>query len=204
MSLMKPSLKFAPTIELQQARLVWMGHSCERMPLDYASYQIHTEGLERAIEILEQGRALLWREIRGFRASPDQLISSDPVLAKDYAAVNHELEMLTISAVVEGDTGREGSRKDSFGRLVTKQRKLLKEHDALVSRIRALPGLDRFLAPPSFDTLRSAASRGPVIVINHSIWRCDIRVILHDAPPSLITTPYDFYDRANRLKDQLL
>ncbi|KAH9956371.1 CHAT domain-containing protein [Russula dissimulans] len=204
MLLMKPSLEFAPTIELQQARLVWMGRSCERMPLDYASYQIHTGRLEQAIEILEQGRAQLWREMRGFRTSADQLFSSDPVLAEKYAAVNRELEMLTVSAVVEGDTSREGSRKDPFGRLVTKQRKLLKEHDALVLQIRTLPGLHRFLTPPSFDTLRSAASRGPVIIVNHSIWRCDILIVLHDAPPSLITTPSDFYDRANRLRDRLL
>jgi CHAT domain-containing protein len=57
---------------------------------------------------------------------------------------------------------------------------------------------------PPFDTLRSAASSGPVIIINHSRWRSDILILLHDMPPSLISTPHYFYDRATALKDKLL
>ena len=33
--------------------------------------------------------------------------------------------------------------------------------------------VDKFLASLSFDTLRSAASSGPVVIINHSSWRSD-------------------------------
>jgi CHAT domain-containing protein len=93
---------------------------------------------------------------------------------------------------------------DPFGRLVVKQRKLLEERDKLVSQIRALPDLNNFLIVPSFDTLRSAASRGPVIIINHSKWRSDILIILHDSPPLLITTTDDFHDKANQLRDDLM
>jgi len=50
----------------------------------------------------------------------------------------------------------------------------------------------------------SAASHGPVIIISHFKWRSDILILLYDSPPSLIPMPSDFYDRANRLKDQLL
>ncbi|KAI0250867.1 hypothetical protein BJV78DRAFT_1127256, partial [Lactifluus subvellereus] len=42
-----------------------------------------------------------------------------------------------------------------------------------------------------------AASRGPVIIVNHCEWRTDILIVLHDSPPSLITTANDFYDRSN-------
>lgn len=211
MSLMQPSLAFAPIVQVQQARLVGMAESCKRMPLDYASYQIDASSLERAIETLERGRARLWSEMRGFRSEDDQLITYDVSLAQKFAAVNYELEGLTISAKLGGDTdvdpgvvgGLEGGRMDSFCHLVMKQRKLLKERDTLVSHIRSLPGLGNFFTPPSFNTLRSATSHGPVIIINHTRWRSDI-LILHDGPPSLITTHPDFYDRANRLKDQIL
>ncbi|KAH9972516.1 CHAT domain-containing protein [Russula compacta] len=211
MSLMQPSLAFAPIVQVQQARLVGMGEPCERMPLDYASYQIDASDLEQAIETLERGRARLWTEMRSFRSEEQQLIISDVSLAQKFTAVNYELEGLTISAKLGGDTdvdpsaigGREGGRMDPFCRLVMKQRKLLKERDTLVSHIRSLPGLGNFFTPPSFDTLRSATSHGPVIIINHTRWRSDI-LILHDGPPSLITTHPDFYDRANRLKDQIL
>jgi CHAT domain-containing protein len=80
----------------------------------------------------------------------------------------------------------------------------LKERDKLISQIRALPGFDRFLMSPPFDTLRSAASSGPVIIINHSKFRSDILILLHNASPSLIPTPADFFDRANEMKDKLL
>ena len=213
MSLSQASLALAPTVQVQQGRLVEMGETCERMPLDYASYQIGSGCVEQAIEILERGRSLLWSEMRGFRSSIDQPISSHLPLAEKLTSLNHELEMLTVSntqgVYTDADDGsRVGSleegRMDPFCRLVTRQRRLLKERDALVSHIRSLPGLGDFLTPPSFDTLRSAASRGPVIIINHSKWRSDILILLHDSPPCRIPTPSDFYDRANRIKNQLL
>ena len=55
-----------------------------------------------------------------------------------------------------------------------------------------------------FDTLLSVASSGPVIIINHSDPRSHILILLQNAPPSLIPTPDDFYDRASALKDKLL
>ena len=81
---------------------------------------------------------------------------------------------------------------------------LLKERDRLISQIHALPGFDSFLTSPSFDTLRSAASSGPVVVINYSEWRSDIFILLHNTSPFLIPTCDDFYDRASALKDKLL
>ena len=204
-SLSQSSLALAPTIQAQQARLVGMGGTCERMPLDYASYQIGTGSVEQAIETLERGRALLWSEMRGFRSSADQLISSCLLLAKRFTYVNRELETLTVFSTLGSSLGGpEGDRMDPFYRLVTKQRKLSKDRDAVVSHIRDLPGFGDFLTPPSYDMLRSAASRGPVIIVNHSKWRSDIIILLHDSPPSIISTPGDFYDRANRLKDKLL
>ncbi|KAH9013817.1 CHAT domain-containing protein [Lactarius pseudohatsudake] len=93
---------------------------------------------------------------------------------------------------------------DSIGSLVITQRKLLDERNLLISHIQSLPGLKSFLRQPSFDALNSAAARGPVIVINQSEWRSDIVILHKDLPPSVISTPSDFYARANGLKDQLL
>ena len=107
--------------------------------------------------------------------------------------------METDSSGVEGSEGL-----DPFGRLLVKQRKLLEERNSLVSQVRSLPDFKSFLMSPSFDTLRSAASQGPVIMINHCKWRSDILILLHDSPPSLITTIDDFYDRAIQLSDRLV
>ena len=212
MSLMQKSFSFAPTVSVQHASLVTMGEDCQTMPLDYASYQIDLGQFEEAVETLEQGRALLWSEMRGLRirASGPQLIEGESQLGKRFSEINQELEALTVSVTPSGRPDKEDefaqSRDgtDPFGRLVVKRQKLLQERDALVSQIQSRPGLEGFLKAPSFTILRSAASRGPVIIINHCEWRSDIFIIFHNSLPCSIPTADDFYDRANKLRDKLV
>ena len=207
-SLMQQSLSFAPTLKIQHFRLVAMHDQYQKLPLDHASYLIQIGQLKQAIGTLERGRGLLWSEMRGLRTSIDQLCAVNLPLAEKFAAVNQDLKALTVSSspVVWMDDGHVGGREgmDPFGHMVVMQRKLVEERDELISQIRAQPGFDTFLIPPSFDTLRSAAVHGPVILINHSKWRSDILILLHDSPPSLIPTSNDFYDRAKGLHDKLL
>jgi hypothetical protein len=208
-SLMQDTVPFAPTLQLQHVTLATSDSSLS-MPLDYTSYQVDLGQLEEAIGTLERGRALLWSEMRHLRASIDQLMQADPQLGHEFAAVNRDLEELTKSIPpshkLSVDDGAADNLRavDPFGRFLLKQRSLLKERKDLISQIQALPGFDRFLKPPSFDTLCSAASRGPVIIINHSKWRSDILILLHNTSPSLIPTPDDFFGRASALKAELL
>jgi CHAT domain-containing protein len=206
-SLMQDTLAFAPTLEMQHRRLVSMRDYVERLPSDYASYQVHTGQIKEAIETLEQGRGLLWSELRGMRTSIDQLRRVDSHLAEKFATVNRDLEALTTSGtptfwLSDGD-GDSGEKMDPLGRSVVKQRKLLDERTSLIEQIRGLPGFANLLMAPSFDFLRSAAAHGPVIIINHCHWRSDIIVLVHDSLPSLILTPDNFYDRAKALKEKL-
>ena len=209
MSLLQDTLFFSPTLQLQHTTLAALA-STHILPLDYASYQVDLNQLEEAIETLERGRAVLWSEMRHLRTSIDQLLEVDPVLGHRFAAVNRDLEDLTKSVppshnMSMDDSTADGLRAvDSFGRLVLKQRDLLKERANLISQIQALPGFDSFLTSTPFDILRSAASSGPVIIINHSEWRSDILILLHNMLPSLIPTPDDFFKRAGALKDKLL
>jgi len=207
-SLMQDSLTFAPTLEMQHFRLVAMRNHIEKLPSDYASYQVRTGRLRGAIETLEQGRGLLWSEMRRLRTSIDHLRIVDSHLAETFAAVNRDLEALTTSgsSMVWSDGGDidDDEVMDPIGRVVVKQRKLLDERTSLITRIRSLPGFETFLMSWSFDTLRSAAAHGPVIIINHSTWRSDIIILLYDSPPSYISTPDTFYDRARGLKEELL
>ncbi|KAH9025937.1 CHAT domain-containing protein [Lactarius pseudohatsudake] len=209
MSLVQKSLSFAPTVSIQHTRLVAMGENCQTMPLDYASFQIELGRFEEAVETLEQGRALLWSEMRGLRTPMVQLVEEAPPLAKRFAEINQELEALTTSITPSGRSemgdgvGQGSDGMDPFGRLVVKQRKLVEERGALISQIRDRPGLEGFLKAPSFISLRSAASRGPVIIINHCEWRSDILIIFHSSLPCSIPTAGDFYNRANKLRDEL-
>ena len=208
LSLMQDTPLFAPTLQLQHTTLT-MSDDYHNMPLDYVSYQVDRGQLEEAIVALERGRALLWSEMRHLRASIDQIRQADPDLGRKYAAVNQDFEELTKSIppnhklTMDGGPADAVRAVDPFGRLLLKQRQLLKERDNLVSQIQALPGFASFLASPSFDTLRSAASSGPVIIINHSSWRSDILILLYNSPPSLIPTNEDFFIRASALKNKL-
>ena len=209
LSLMLEIAPFSPTLQLQHATLTTLCAHSHEMPLDYASYQVDQGQLEQAIETLERGRALLWSEMRHFRTSIDQILDADPELGHKFDTLNRNLDDLTKSIApthklnmddAVADDFRAG---DQFGCFLRRQRGLLKERDELISQIRTLPGFDRFMTFPLFDTLRSAASSGPIIIVNHSKHRSDILILLHNASPSLITTPDDFYNRANALKDKL-
>jgi len=207
MSSMQAFLTFGPTLDIQHSHLLSLSDILKTMPLDYASYHIQSNRLKQAIEILERGRVLLWSQMRGLRTSVDEIRLADPHLADKFASINRDLEMLTFSFSPQSsfDGGNSVLKGvDPFGHLVVRQRTLLYEREKLISQIQALPGFDTFLKPPSFDTLCSAASHGPVIIINHSSWRCDIIILLHDTPPSLIPTSHDFYARAIKLQDRLL
>jgi len=204
MSLIQRTLSFAPTVSIQHTRLVAMGEIFQTMPLDYASYQIDSGRFEEAVETLEQGRTLLWSQMRGFRTSMVQLISEDPLLAKRFAEINQELEALTTSVTPSGKPEIEGDGTDPFGQLVVKQQKLLKERDVLILQIQCQPGLEGFLKTPSFTALHSAASHGPVILINHCKWRSDILILSRNSRPCSISTTNDFYTRANKLRDELV
>jgi tetratricopeptide (TPR) repeat protein len=210
MSLMERSLSFAPTVSTQHTRLVAMGAHCQTMALDYASYQIGLGQFEEAVQTLEQGRALLWSEMRGLRTPVFQLIGEDSSLAKKFADINQELEALTVSVTPSGrpevEDGAYQSKDgtDPFGRLIIKQKKLVEERDTLISQIRSRPGLEGFLREPSYTTLRSAASRGPVVIVNHCQWRSDIMIIFHNYLPCSIPTGETFFACTNELRDELV
>ena len=206
---MQGTLLFAPTLQLQHATLATSSDVPRSMALDYASYQVDLGQLEQAIETLEMERALLWSEMRHLRTPIDRLLQANPTLGQKFAAVNRDLEELTKSIPLSHKLSVDNGATDDvraavpFGRLLLKQRRLLKERELVISQIQALPGFNSFLASPSFDSLQSAASSGPVIIINHCFWRADILILLHNTSPSLITTPRGFYDQANTLKAKL-
>ena len=204
---MQVSVTFVPTLHKKYSRLVAMADTSRTLPLDFASYQICAGRLEQAIETLERGRALLWSEMHSLRPSIDQISLADSSLAEKFAALNRNLEthVFAISPdhnIISGDTVLEGM--DPFGHVVIQERRLAGDREKLISQIQALPGLDTFLKPLSFDILRSAACHGPVVIINHCKWRSDILVLQQNSFPSVVPASNDFYSRANELQDRLL
>jgi CHAT domain-containing protein/tetratricopeptide (TPR) repeat protein len=209
MSLLHETLVFCPTLQTQHLRLAGAFLEGGRLPLDYASYQIQNGQVEQAVGTLERGRTLIWSEMRGLRTSTDQLRTADPALADKFADINQRLESVTISVALGGDSNeisRSETGTGSVGHLVLTQRRLLEERNSLISRIQSLPRLKHFLKQPSFDFLNSAASHGPVIIINQPNYPFPSHILLlrKDERPFIITTPSSFHDRANQLENELL
>ena len=96
MSLMQSSLALGQTLEMQHRLLKGKCGPLMAVPLQCASYHIEMGFLEKAVESLERGRALLWSEMRGLRMPMDQLRESDnATLAERYVAISQESEDTT-------------------------------------------------------------------------------------------------------------
>ncbi|KAF8265180.1 CHAT domain-containing protein [Lactarius quietus] len=212
MSLLQETLVFSPTLQTQHLRLAdaFHGGNSRGLSSDYVSFQIAKGRFKEAIETLERGRALLWSEMRGFRSSPDQLRAADPGLADKFEDINQRLASVTMT-VAQSDNflgdSETGRREHSLGHLIPTQRRLLEERNSLISHIQSFPGLENFLKLPSFDVLTAAAVQGPVIIINQSHFRSFVLILrlLNGSPDlSVFSTPSDFHDRADRLKEELL
>ena len=224
MSLLQEALVFCPTLHTQHLRLAQVFRQKERLPTssDYASYLIQIGHVKQAVETLEQGRMLIWSEMRGLRTSTDRLRAADPALADKLADINQGLESVATSVVQSDDDGNMGrgetgtgtSHEYSIGHLVLTQRRLLEERNSLISHIQSLPGFEHFLKPPSFDFLKCVTSHGPVIIVNQT--QADIPkefpghipsqiiLLLKDSRPFIISTPSRFRDRTKQLENDLL
>jgi CHAT domain-containing protein len=82
----------------------------------------------------------------------------------------------------------------------------LEDRTSLICHIQSLLGFEHFLKLPSFGVLNTAAAHGPVIIINQSHANFPSHIILlhKDSRPFIISTPSDFWDRANQLENVLL
>ncbi|RSO09115.1 hypothetical protein DMH26_01925 [Streptomyces sp. WAC 05379] len=90
---------------------------------------------------------------------------------------------------------------ENEGAVVDRRMALAREWDNLVEQVRALPGFEDFLNPPSSESLLPAAEKGPVVVVNVSRWRCDAIIVQREGVSSLALerlTLEETVERANR------
>ncbi|KAI6096059.1 hypothetical protein EDD16DRAFT_696760 [Pisolithus croceorrhizus] len=133
-----------------------------------------------AVELPEQGRALLWTQLARFRTPLDDLRDSGQKrreLAERVAWPNAFLDHApsNLSAVGTSKTTVEAEVRLYTDRAV--------EREAVIGKVRQLDGISRFLLSLIFGDLREAASEGPVIVINKSCTSLDAIIISSRAQP---------------------
>ena len=144
---------------------------------DAFSAGLRNQSPTKAVELLEQGRGVFWRQLARLRSPLDDVIASGPegkVLADEFIRLT---SLIRITLHSPGPDQHD---------LVCGQNLELKK---VVSSIRELHGLSRFLLPSLFTDLQRAAIDGPVIIVNASKYGCDALVVFDDKDPVHIPLP---------------
>jgi len=144
------------------------------LPADAAAMAITEGRLEYAVELLEQGRAVLLTRQLEASAQHAALREHAPELAGRLAWVQRALDLPGTGDPVGGDqlAGRPAKANAAGGRA-----ELARQRDVLIQQIRARPDLENLVTAPSFSRLAAAAARGPVIILNISAYRCDALIV---------------------------
>ena len=95
--------KFLATVHLdinshQWQNSVAIAHVLRSLASDAASAAIDAEDLETVVELLEQGRAILWSKMKGYRYPLDPLHQVNGQLADAFKKISVQLERLAISS----------------------------------------------------------------------------------------------------------
>ncbi|KAG9073525.1 hypothetical protein FS749_015047 [Ceratobasidium sp. UAMH 11750] len=181
---LSPLNAYTRALELMH-RVAWLGipvdHRYERLATDLqhlateaTAGAIAMQCYELALEWLEQGRCVVWRQLLELRTPLDRLMNSHPEMAKELKRVSHLLEGASMS-----DSSDHPSSQGTASLLEVAQRhrRLAEERERLVASIRPLPNFDDFLLPPKFASLLSGLHDGVVVVINVHSEHCDALVV---------------------------
>ncbi|MGW5211164.1 CHAT domain-containing protein [Streptomyces sp. NPDC004051] len=140
------------------------------MPREAAALAIATGQPELAVELLEQGRSVLWGSTLHLRADLAALAAYDPARAA-------ELEQVRAALNEDGGLDQE------------ERLRLARHWQQLVCEVRELPGFARFLGPATFGELAPAAAEGPVVIVNISTIRCDAILVLPGGGIDVVELP---------------
>ena len=139
---------------------------------DAAACAISAGHPERAVELLEQGRTVLWSQQLQLRGELDDLRRSFPDLAGRLDAIRAAFDPAAgEDELAIAHSAGTAIRTDGGG--VDERMRLARQWDEIVLQVREAPGFAHFLGIPPFAELARAAAEGPVLIVNVSRFRCD-------------------------------
>ncbi|WP_328619784.1 CHAT domain-containing protein [Streptomyces sp. NBC_00354] len=124
--------------------------------------------LEEAVELLDQGRSVLWGQALDARTDLTELARAHPEPARRLDGLRAGLEQGASLVDGDGNAVADGTQR---------QRRLAREWEALVAEIRLQPGFAYFMLPLPFAELSQATAAGPMVLVNVSRYRCDALVV---------------------------
>ncbi|KAH7885469.1 CHAT domain-containing protein [Phlebopus sp. FC_14] len=150
---------------------------------DATSCALRHNDVENAVEMFEQSRGLFWTHMARLRTVLDDLrgTSEHHELASEFENLSKQLA----AHVHLDDDGEQGQR----------YRRLQREWNDIVDKIRAIQGFERFLLPPRYSDLQVAAIEGPVIILNASRYSCDAIIVLAHGTPVHVPFPDNTFSK---------
>ncbi|KAG2741922.1 hypothetical protein P692DRAFT_20749675, partial [Suillus brevipes Sb2] len=168
------------------------------LAVDAASCALRSGDVRRAVELLEQGRTIIWTQMTRLRTPLDSLQTHSDhaaVLTKRFGDLSSLLDRPPASHA-DGTQNVDVEAED------TRYRRLVEDWNGVVEEIRNIEGFSRFLLPPMFADLQEAAREGPIIVLIANKSSCNAIIITHTQPPTSIQLPTDF-DKLTTLVHEL-
>jgi CHAT domain-containing protein len=157
------------------------------LAVDAASCALRSGDVRRAVELLEQGRTIIWTQLTRLRTPLDSLQTRSDhaaALVKRFRDLSSLLDKLPASHA-------DGTPSVDVEAAATHYRHLVENWNGVVEEIRTIEGFSRFLLPPMFTDLQEAARDGPIIMLIASKSSCDAIIITHTRPPTSIQLPTD-------------
>jgi tetratricopeptide (TPR) repeat protein len=114
-----------------------------------------------ALELVEGGRGTFWAQGLQLRTQLDDV---PPDLRSRLEQLSDELEQASLSSNAVGDLGP-GMLETSRQLQAVRRLRTAAEFEDVVSHVRTIPGLERFMLPTPITTLARAATRGTVVTL---------------------------------------
>jgi hypothetical protein len=130
---------------------------------------------DTALEWLEQARSIVWGQLLNLRTPVDELHNVRPDLALDLVRISRELDSAGTRDFQPKSSDQLTSR--SLHQVAKTHYQVAGQWDALLTKVRAVPGFEDFLRPKKLAQLLNAARFGPVVYINAHESRCDALII---------------------------
>lgn len=129
-----------------------------------------------ALKLLELGRGIIANLLMDMRGDISDLKQRHASLADEFIALRDELDSPADSPSLSVPSNGASSLESQAKR----RREADQRFTDLITEIRAQPGFGSFFLPPIADELMAAASLGPIIVVNMSVYRCDAFLVEPD------------------------
>jgi hypothetical protein len=157
----------------QQILQEWAG-----LAADAAGCAILDDRLELAVELLEQGRTVLWTQALNLRGDLARLADRAPDLAQQLDSIRAFLAspVPAMPPLPEQAVSMTAANLRQLEAVEQRKRKA-RQWDEVLARVRALDGLEHFLSATPYPELAAGPTSGPVVIVNASRWGCHALIV---------------------------